>query len=625
MTNLLRFVWLLAAGLLSISLHAQTPEEEPTTDCGFAMQLTAVGTTAVGELVPINGINAQLLTVRWFDTKTGYTFCNGNQLNYQLPDYGDYSIGVEYTTDLLGSPLGCATQQIQPLNLVAPSCIQPLLNANLINTVCPTTFAPVCGCDGVTYLNECLAETAGITTWWAGECGSQPSVVDCGATDFGWHVVSGSPATGYTVVFDNWATSEFTNMQLDLGDGSIVSLPVGWNTFQHTYAAGGNYQASLSAWKVGQVGCISSVSKNFATDAASFVHAAPPATPDYVLPGDANGDQRADMQDLLYVGLGYGQLGVPRPEASNDWAPQYAPDWMCATSDGVNHKHMDSDGDGLINDFDIDPMLANYQPLDSTVSVADPNLPSVRLEFAADTLYINPTVQSQVEITAHLRVGSPTQPVFGLYGLVCSVQYPEYVGHDPLALYDPSFLGQSNHTMSIYHDDHNKRQFDLGFVRKSGSGTSGYGRLATLSMKSDFIIIIDIIDRAQNDVIPLTMPVGGIKAVDALGNEILLSPAVTPDTLWIKIDSTISAMSPLLLDQRVQVAPNPAKNLTTVTTHDLAVQRINVTNALGQVVQSTQPTQQGQHQIDVSNWKSGTYTIQIIADQGVLERRIVVE
>jgi Secretion system C-terminal sorting domain len=72
-----------------------------------------------------------------------------------------------------------------------------------------------------------------------------------------------------------------------------------------------------------------------------------------VYPGDLNHDSIADNRDLLAWGYAYGNKGEIRKGTLN-WQPKTATEWTQKLSNSLNFKHIDGNGNGIIDSNDLD-------------------------------------------------------------------------------------------------------------------------------------------------------------------------------------------------------------------------------------------------------------------------------
>jgi len=110
---------------------------------------------------------------------------------------------------------------------------------------------------------------------------------------------------------------------------------------------------------------------------------------------------RVNIFDVLSLGIGFDKLGEIRPNANISPILQAAYDWDLATFFALNFKHIDCDGNGLVNADDYTAIDQNYQRITTEKDFeADATLPEVSLVFPSTSIVINPN-QTEISIPAN--------------------------------------------------------------------------------------------------------------------------------------------------------------------------------------------------------------------------------
>ncbi len=318
--------------------------------------------------------------------------------------------------------------------------------------------------------------------------------------------------------------------------------------------------------------------------------------------GDTDTSGVVNNNDLLNIGLAYGETGVlrcnyPRPDSCIFWRALNAQDWSKQTLSQVNLKHIDTNGDGIINYADTLAITRNWSKIRNLV-------PSPVLNVRSATpLFIQTSAIGTNQTGAFpVMLGDAAIPTNDVYGLAFSINYDHSVieASSVYFSYNQTWLGADSDLLSI--SQNNNGHLDIGLTKINHSNSSGKGQIGTVHFK--------VKSGVANK--PLNFNISQATLINNVAQVIPINPQNTSTTVT-NIDEPDWAA-------QLSIYPNPSSKIFTIEIQDVDIQQVSVLDISGKIVFHVQNFDKN---TPLSIEQSGTFFLKIQTDKGVITRKIV--
>jgi parallel beta-helix repeat protein len=340
-----------------------------------------------------------------------------------------------------------------------------------------------------------------------------------------------------------------------------------------------------------------------------------------IWPGDINDDGTANNFDFLYMGFAYDSTGTARSNPQIDWNPYPSMDWGHTFSNGVNYKHADCDGNGIVQLMDSIAIVQNYDSLHAAVppvlDSSDIFDPLLYIVMPADSIPVGDTLR------ADIYLGESPNQLTDLHGIAFSIGYQQNVvdSGNVWVEFPISFMGTPDiDLVTFYHDNWNDSVVDIALTRFDRNPVGGFGPIAqmVIVMPDD----ISGMNGNQNRSLSfdtLILTISDIVALD--GNQTPFPIRHRSDSILVH-DNTTETVNLMLDESRVEVFPNPADEWLNVSWGELSIQRMKLMNAEGKLVLEHLNIMNTSTRIQVDHLPTGMYFLHIETPEGILMKKV---
>jgi len=236
-----------------------------------------------------------------------------------------------------------------------------------------------------------------------------------------------------------------------------------------------------------------------------------------VWPGDFNYDGVVNVYDLLPYGVHFGATGSTRQNSSLNWLPQPCLDWNGETTEyQSNLKHLDGNGNGVVEGNDKTAILQNYSKehgISNPLVVDNSIVLGLEPSSQDDDILQDHMSTYIVDLDMHKDLANEVTA----YGLAFTLKYnfgPANVMYVHLNL-DESWLGNTNTDLQyLTHWRKDDGEIDIAITRTNHQGRTGSGSLGILEFMIDNYASGDEITpvlHAQN--VQLSSSVGNLMSI----------------------------------------------------------------------------------------------------------------
>ncbi|MFN5458387.1 MAG: T9SS type A sorting domain-containing protein [Bacteroidota bacterium] len=525
---------------------------------------------------------------------------NPNITNANLNMSGVYTVSVTNVT-------GCTTTASTNVIVSNPPSLNPFLNN------------PVCSGSNIVFNSN----SSGANTFnWAGPNGfsstlPNPVILNAQLVNSGTYTLTASSIPGcsttstLSVIVTPTPTLSLVSLiepSCNLSNGAISIVGNGGTS---PYFYSGNL-CGVGSFGPSSINTLSNVCSGqaifFITDGngcSDTLQIAVSDSCDLSWPGDANDDLIADNMDMLEIGLGYGFVGQQRIVQGNNWngLPSYT--WGTLANGITDDKHIDSDGNGLIDLADTNAIVLNYGLTRPSSRIGEFNQKTtngsnsiLKVDILQDTI----TAGGNGNII--ISLGDSINPTSSFYGIAFTLNFNSNIV-DPSTFRinaNGSWAGiQNTNLFCSVLNDGNSGNVKAVISRFDHINSSGFGSIANMAFQTKTNY-----NGTQNIIFNLS----DVKLIDNVNNTLPVTA----------INDSAIGLDPLLKtteenESYFKIYPNPFQSEINFLVQEYGKYEISIHDISGRIVYK-ENIDGKLIKINTTNFSRGTYLCTLSDSQG---------